>query len=326
MNSHTDHWLPSASIENLLARAKLMRRIRNFFNDRGILEVDTPAMSPASITDTYIQPFITHYVGPGAAQGKTLYLITSPEFHMKRLLAAESGPIYQICHCFRNEEAGRFHNPEFMMLEWYRPGFDMYQLMNEVDDLLQRVLECDSAELLSYQQAFQRYLEIDPLTAEKAQLKEVATRLNLASVVEHEEDRDILLQLLFSYGVEPHIGLEKPAFIYHFPATQASLAQISIEDRRVCERFEVYYKGVELANGFNELLDPAEHKQRFLLENEKRQQKGLPQYPIDENLLDALAAGLPPCSGVALGLDRLIMLALNATCLDDIIAFPISRA
>jgi lysyl-tRNA synthetase class 2 len=223
---------------------------------------------------------------------------------MKRLLAAGCGPVYQLCRSFRNEEMGRHHNPEFTMLEWYRPHYDMYRLMNEVDDLLQQVLECAGAETLSYQQAFQRYLEIDPLSADKTQLREVAAKLDLSNVADTEEDRDTLLQLLFAFGVEPQIGKDRPTFVYHFPASQASLAQISTEDHRVAERFEVYYKGIELANGFHELTDAREQQQRFEQDNRKRSARGLPQQPIDTNLLEALKAGLPDCSGVALGVDR----------------------
>ncbi|EJB1295665.1 elongation factor P--(R)-beta-lysine ligase, partial [Salmonella enterica] len=249
-----------------------------------------------------------------------------PEYHMKRLLAAGCGPVFQLCRSFRNEEMGRHHNPEFTMLEWYRPHYDMYRLMNEVDDLLQQVLDCQPAESLSYQQAFQRHLEIDPLSADKTQLREAAAKLDLSNIADTEEDRDTLLQLLFTMGVEPHIGKEKPTFIYHFPASQASLAQISTEDHRVAERFEVYYKGIELANGFHELTDAREQQQRFEQDNRKRAARGLPQQPIDQNLLDALAAGLPDCSGVALGVDRLVMLALGAESLADVIAFTVDRA
>ncbi len=283
-------------------------------------------MSQATVTDVHLHAFETQFTGPGAAQGITLYLMTSPEYHMKRLLAAGSGPIYQMGRSYRNEEAGRYHNPEFTMLEWYRPHYDMYRLINEVDDLLQQTLECESAESLSYQQAFLRYLDIDPLTAEKDKLREVAAKLDVSNIADTEEDRDTILQLLFMVGVEPHIGLEKPTFIYHFPASQASLAEISSEDHRVAERFEVYYKGVELANGFRELTDAAEQRQRFERDNRKRASMGLPEQPIDENLLAALEHGFPECAGVALGIDRLIMLALGAERISDVIAFPVDRA
>ncbi|EPU3935232.1 elongation factor P--(R)-beta-lysine ligase [Morganella morganii] len=319
-------WQPTAPIANLLKRAKIINEIRHFFADRGVLEVETPTMSQATVTDVHLRAFETQFTGPGAAQGITLYLMTSPEYHMKRLLAAGSGPIYQMGRSYRNEEAGRYHNPEFTMLEWYRPHYDMYRLINEVDDLLQQTLECESAESLSYQQAFLRYLDIDPLTAEKDKLRDVAAKLDVSNIADTEEDRDTILQLLFMVGVEPHIGLEKPTFIYHFPASQASLAEISSEDHRVAERFEVYYKGVELANGFRELTDAAEQRQRFERDNRKRASMGLPEQPIDENLLAALEHGFPECAGVALGIDRLIMLALGAERISDVIAFPVDRA
>ena len=324
--SETASWQPSASIANLLKRATILTEIRRFFADRGVLEVETPAMSQATVTDIHLVPFETRFVGPGAADGMTLYLMTSPEYHMKRLLAAGSGPIYQMGRSFRNEEAGIHHNPEFTMLEWYRPRYDMYRLMNEVDDLLQQVLDCDTAETLSYQQAFTRHLGVDPLSADKTELREAAAKLDLSNIADTEEDRDTLLQLLFTMGVEPHIGRDKPTFVYHFPATQAALAEISTEDHRVAERFEVYYKGIELANGFRELTDSREQRQRFEQDNRKRTARGLPQHPVDNNLLDALAHGMPECSGVALGVDRLIMIALGAESLSDVLAFPVTRA
>ncbi|KAB8309893.1 MULTISPECIES: elongation factor P--(R)-beta-lysine ligase [Rahnella] len=324
--SETASWQPSAPVANLLKRAAILAEIRRFFSDRGVLEVETPAMSQATVTDIHLVPFDTRFVGPGAADGMTLYLMTSPEYHMKRLLAAGSGPIYQMGRSFRNEEAGIHHNPEFTMLEWYRPRYDMYRLMNEVDDLLQQVLDCDTAETLSYQQAFTRHLGVDPLSADKTELREVAAKLDLSNIADTEEDRDTLLQLLFTMGVEPHIGRDKPTFVYHFPATQASLAEISTEDHRVAERFEVYYKGIELANGFRELTDGREQRQRFEQDNRKRAARGLPQHPIDNNLLDALEHGMPECSGVALGVDRLIMIALGAGSLSEVLAFPVTRA
>ncbi|WP_313448731.1 elongation factor P--(R)-beta-lysine ligase [Pseudescherichia sp.] len=324
--SETAAWRPSASIPNLLKRAAIMAEIRRFFVDRGVLEVETPCMSQATVTDVHLFPFKTRFVGPGHSQGLDLYLMTSPEYHMKRLLAAGCGPVFQLCRSFRNEEMGRHHNPEFTMLEWYRPHYDMYRLMNEVDDLLQQVLDCPAADSLSYQQAFQRHLDIDPLSADKQQLRDAAARLDLSNIADREEDRDTLLQLLFTMGVEPHIGKDRPAFVYHFPASQAALAQISTEDHRVAERFEVYFKGMELANGFHELTDAREQQQRFEQDNRKRVAMGLEQQPIDYNLLCALEAGLPDCSGVALGVDRLVMLALGTETLAEVLAFSVDRA
>ena len=315
-------WKPTASIEQLRQRAVLIANIRQFFAQRGVLEVDTPAMSHATVTDIHLHTFQTEFVGPGYAQGRHLHLMTSPEFHMKRLLAAGSGCIYQMAKAFRNEENGRHHNPEFTMLEWYRVGFDHHQLMDEMDDLLQRVLKCGAAERMTYQQAFLTVLGVCPLEGSMAELKSVAARLGLSDIAEPEEDRDTLLQLLFSIGVEAKIGQQVPAFVYDFPASQAALAKINPNDPRVADRFEVYFKGIELANGFHELDNPQEQLTRFEQDNAKRIDMGLTPQPIDYHLIAALESGLPACAGVALGVDRLIMLALGCTHIDEITAFP----
>lgn len=317
-------WQPTATIKNLLARAKIIAEIRQFFTDRGLLEVETPILSEFGVTDIHLSTFDTQFVSPNIEQSKTLWLATSPEYHMKRLLAAGSGAIFQIGHVFRNEEAGRKHNPEFTMLEWYRPHFDMYRLINEVDDLLQQILDCEPADCLSYQFVFQEFVGIDPLSADHEELVEKATEYHLANA--EREDRDTLLQFLFSTVVEPQIGLLRPVAVYHFPATQAALAQLSSEDQRVAERFEFYYKGVELANGFTELTDAREQQHRFEQDNALREKMGLPQRKIDYRFLAALQAGIPNCSGVALGVDRLIMLALGAEKLSEVIAFSIENA
>lgn len=324
MNSTT--WRPSASIEQLKQRAKLIGDIRQFFREKEVLEVDTPALSHAAVTDIHLHSFKTSFIGPGYADGYPVYLMTSPEFHMKRLLAAGSGSIYQISKSFRNEENGRYHNPEFTMLEWYRVGFDHHQLMDEMDELLQRVLHAGKAVRLTYQQAFLSALEVCPLEAPLQELKECAFKLGLKDIAENEQDRDTLLQLLFSLGVEKQIGIKAPAFVYDFPASQAALAKINAKDPRVAERFEVYYKGIELANGFNELDDGEEQLARFVADNQKRRSLGLEMQPIDSHLIDALNAGLPACAGVALGIDRLIMLALGAEHIDQVTAFPFPRA
>ncbi len=314
-------WQPSASISNLRQRAALIATIRQFFTDRQVMEVETPAMSHATVTDIHLQTFQTRFVGPGYADGQPLFFMTSPEFHMKRLLAAGSGCIYQIGKAFRNEESGRHHNPEFTMLEWYRVGFDHHQLMDEMDELLQAVLRCEAAERMTYQQAFLNVLKVCPLEASMAELKKVADTLGLSDIAAQENDRDTLLQLLFSMGVETRIGQQVPVFVYDFPASQAALAKINQQDPRVAERFEVYFKGIELANGFHELDNPHEQRVRFEQDNAKRLEMGLPVQPIDQNLIDALHAGLPDCAGVALGIDRLIMLALGCDHIDQVSAF-----
>lgn len=322
-------WQPSASITNLLKRAKIVSQVRQFFADRCILEVETPALSQYAVTDVHLSSFHTTFLKPGEVdeqQGKQMSLITSPEYHMKRLLAAGSGPIYQICKCFRNhEEVSRYHNPEFTMLEWYRIQFDMMQMINEVDDLLQLILDCEPAERISYQKAFQRHLNIDPLEADQTTLINTINQLNIGLNTDNC-DKDTLLQCLFTFGIEPHIGHDKPIAVFNFPASQAALAAISPEDHRVASRFEFYYKGVELANGFKELTNPQEQKFRFEQNNQARLDLNLPTQNIDIKLLEAMEAGLPDCAGVAVGLDRLIMLAVDTMALDDVISFTFERA
>ena len=319
-----EQWQPTASVKNLLTRAKLLEEIRRFFTDRGLLEVETPVLSEFGVTDVHLATFSTEFISPFGEQSKTLWLSTSPEYHMKRLLAAGSGPIFQIGKVFRNEEAGNRHNPEFTMLEWYRPHFDMYRLINEVDDLLQQILECPPAESMSYQFAFQQYVGLDPLSADLSELAEKAKKHQLIGA--ENENRDTLLQFLFSTVVEPQIGQEAPVVVYHFPASQAALAQISSEDLRVAERFEFYYKGLELANGFHELSDAREQLRRFQQDNLQREKMGLPVRAIDTRLLAALQAGIPNCSGVALGVDRLLMIAMGTESIKDVISFAIDNA
>ena len=316
------NWQPTASIDQLRQRATLIASIRQFFADRQVMEVDTPAMSHATVTDIHLHTFQTEFVGPGYADGSKLFFMTSPEFHMKRLLAAGSGCIYQINKAFRNEENGRYHNPEFTMLEWYRVGFDHHKLMDEMDDLLQLVLKCGAAQRMTYQQAFIDVLGVCPLEDSMTELKTAASKLGLSDIAEPEEDRDTLLQLLFSVGVEHKIGQDVPAFVYDFPASQAALAKINPQDHRVADRFEVYFKGIELANGFHELDNPKEQLARFEQDNAKRLDMGLKPQPIDYHLISALEAGLPDCAGVALGIDRLIMLALGCDHIDQVTAFP----
>lgn len=318
------HWQPSADIQHLLDRAKIIAEIRQFFTERGLLEVETPVLSEFGVTDLHLSTFNTEFIAPFGEQSKTLWLSTSPEYHMKRLLAAGSGPIFQISKVFRNEEAGNRHNPEFTMLEWYRPHFNMHRLINEVDDLLQQILDCPPAESLSYQFAFQEYVGLDPLSATRQELVEMARKHHF--MADENEDRDTLLQFLFSEVVEPQIGQERPVAIYHFPSTQAALAQVSSEDQRVSERFEFYYKGLELANGFHELTDAREQRRRFEQDNRQREKHGLPIRAIDERFLAALEAGMPNSSGVALGIDRLVMVALGCSHINEVISFAVDNA
>lgn len=325
-NPYNPLWHPNTSVYILKKRSEILAKIRQFFADNNVIEVETPILSQYTVTDIHLIPFKTQFIGSGDIPELTLYMIASPEYHMKRLLASGSGSIYQLGRSFRNGEIGRLHNPEFTMLEWYRPGYNMQKLIHEVDAFLQLILCCKPSEMLSYQQAFIRYLEIDPLTANKKELRLVARRKSLSNISDNEDDIDDLLQLLFVSNIEPRIGHDKPVFIYNYPASQSALARINLDDPRISERFEVYYKGIELANGFDELTDNSEQQKRFENENNKRIKLGLAPISIDEHLVAALQYGLTACSGVAIGVDRLIMLALNEKKISDVMSFTIGIA
>jgi len=324
-------WRPGADPAILRLRAELLARIRAFFATRGVLEVDTPALSVAAIGDPHLASFATVYSGPGSRHGRTLYLHTSPEFPMKRLLAAGSGCIYQIARVFRDGEAGRRHNPEFTLLEWYRVGFDHHRLMDEVAELATELLAGRLAlaepERLSYRELFQRHLDLNPHQAGVAELAACAGARGVPIPPGMPaDDADPWLDLLLTHGIEPRLGAGRLTFVYDYPASQAALARLRPDDPLVGERFEVYLNGVELANGFHELGDAGEQRRRFEAENAARRSLGLPVMPVDENLLAALEAGLPDCAGVALGFDRLAMLAAGKTALAEVLAFPVERA
>ncbi|MGA7801404.1 MAG: EF-P lysine aminoacylase EpmA [Gammaproteobacteria bacterium] len=327
-SSHSPDWRPTADLSHLRRRAEALAAIRHFFRQRGVLEVDTPVLSGAAATDPALASLETRYTGPGAAHGRALYLHTSPELAMKRLLAAGSGPIYQLCKVFRDGERGRRHNPEFTLLEWYRTGFDHHQLMDEVEALLSAALErpLPAASRWTYRDLFVALAGIDPLTADGAALAACARRHAVACPAHMTEaDRDPWLDLLLTHVVEPQLG-PGPVFVYDYPASQAALARLRSGSPPVAERFELYFDGVELANGFHELADAAEQRRRLDHELERRRGAGLPGPPVDARFLAALEHGLPDCSGVALGVDRLVMCAVGATDIDQVIAFPVERA
>ncbi len=305
-------------------RAALLARIRAFFAARGVLEVETPQLAACPVPDRYQQSLSCSVEAPGAPP--RMYLQTSPEYAMKRLLAAGSGPIYQLAKAFRDGEAGRLHNPEFTLLEWYRLGFDHHALMDEVGELLSEVLGCDPAEKLSYAAACERWLEVDPHRVGAAELARLAAARGWVVVGLEDADRDTWLDLLITRYVEPELGRGQPTLLYDYPASQAALARIRPGAPPLASRFEVYLEGVELANGFHELADAAEQRQRFELELERRRQLGLPEVPLDERFLAALEAGLPDCAGVALGIDRLAMLDAGASHLGEVMALPVDRA
>ncbi|WP_342805282.1 elongation factor P--(R)-beta-lysine ligase [Alteromonas sp. M12] len=325
MNSSVN-WRPTASIQTLKKRAEINAQIRQFFAQRNVLEVETPALAHAGVTDIHLHAFNTQFNSPLNPEPANLFLQTSPEFAMKRLLCAGSGCIFQLCKSFRNEEAGKQHNPEFTMLEWYRVGFNHLQLIDEVDALLQLVLKTEPLDRLSYQQAFLTHCDIDPLTCSLAELKRKAEYFGFANIAQVENSKDVLLQLLCSQVVEPKIGCLRPVALTQFPASQAALARLNKDDPRVAERFEIYFKGLELANGYHELADVKEQQTRFERDNQARIQNGLGKISLDPHFMAAMESGLPDCSGVALGVDRLIMLACELNNIEQVMSFSINNA
>jgi elongation factor P--(R)-beta-lysine ligase len=313
-------WRPSATIEILKQRAQLLAQVRNFFNQRGYLEVETPTLSRFGVTDVYLANINATF------RGQSYCLQTSPEYHMKRLLAAGSGPIFQLARAFRDDELGRWHNPEFTLLEWYQLHIDHHALMDEMDALLQTVLQCPPMLRKTYQQVFMETCELNPFTASLAQLQETLWRFDLDKVLASgEHDRDQYLFLLMSHVVEPGLAKESvPVAIYDFPPSQAALAQIN--QQGLAERFEIYVAGIEIANGFHELTDAATQSTRFQQDLTIRRRRGLVEPAPDHYLLQALSQGLPPCSGVALGIDRLLTLALKQSAIAEIMAFDFARA
>ncbi|WP_414501170.1 MULTISPECIES: EF-P lysine aminoacylase EpmA [unclassified Zymobacter] len=333
MTASSYPWAPSASLEALRFRARCMAIVRRFFLERDVLEVDTPVVCRAGTTDPFMDIVKTEVMTPEGPM--TMWLQTSPEACMKRLLAAGSGPIYQIAHAFRDGEAGRRHNVEFTMLEWYQPGYSLSLLMNETVELIEAVLQRPVAlRCHRYRQLFRDYLAFDPFTASLETLQDAAVRH-----VGHEAchwERDALLDVLMSHDIEPHLGPimtnDGPVVIdavTDYPASQAALARHHIDPEdgvTVAGRFELYWQGVELANGYDELTHAEEQHARLLADNEQRRVLGRPEVTVDEALVAALAHGMPEGSGVALGLDRLIMLAYGASSLTDVLPFPIDRA
>lgn len=321
--SNADSWRPSAAVNALKGRAQQLVFVRDFFARRGVLEVETPVLGRCGVTDPNLNG-IAAVVNAGGRQGG--WLQTSPEYHMKRLLAAGTGDIYQVMKVFRDGESGRRHNPEFSMLEWYRCGFDDNTLMTEVADLVCSWLECPRPQALSYRNALKRWSDIDPFACTDAQLNARCGQwLEPAQLA--DMSRDDRLDLLMSFAVEPNLGVDQPVFIHQYPASQASLARISsVDGFAVAHRFELYIGGLELCNGYWELADAGEQRQRFDADNRLRQVRGQVAMAQDNAFLAALDSGLPDCAGVALGLDRLLMLKLGASSIDEVLTFPFDRA
>jgi lysyl-tRNA synthetase class 2 len=317
---------PEELRRRLALRADLLAKARAFFAARGVTEVDTLHVVRHAVTDRHLASARVSWPSPAAPSG---YLHTSPEYAMKRLLAAGSGDIYQLCHVYRGDEQGALHNGEFMLLEWYRCGFDMHALVREVDALLRELLGSRAgaaAGTVSYCEAFRSALGCDPLADELPRLAARARDAGLDARLVDGLGRDELLDLMMAERVGPRLGLDGPMFVHSYPASQAALARLDPADTRVARRFELYLGGIELANGFEELADPVEQRARFEADRALRAQLGLGAPVPDEFLLAALASGLPACSGVALGFDRLMMRALGAGHIADVLPFTSAEA
>lgn len=316
--SQAEGWRPTAVHGHLKGRAELLQDIREFFRQRNVMEVETPLMSMAGNPDPEIQTIRTE---DGAC------LRTSPEFALKRLLAAGSGDIFELGRVFRGGEAGRSHNPEFTMLEWYRQGFSYQQLMNEVADIVRFCgrgkFDDWPVQKLSYRQLFINHLGVDPYEADEHALSACAKN---HGTDELELNHKQWLDLLISTVIQPALPKQCLTFVYDFPADQAALARIRQATPPVAERFELYLGRTELANGYQELTDAGEQAQRFEADNHQRQLRGQPVYRIDFNLVEALKHGLPDCAGVALGVDRLLMAVVGAASISDVLAFASSNA
>lgn len=326
MSTPGAHWRPGATPQQLRRRAALLAAIRQFFLVRAVLEVDTPQLVNHAVTDLNLHSAQVRWPG---SNDSPRYLHTSAEYAMKRLLAAGSGDIYQLCHVFRGDESGPLHNSEFMMLEWYRQGWSLERLMTEVDELLRQLLAemtLAATRYISYQQAFRAAVGCDPLADSDAALAACALDHGLDSQLVLRCSRDELLDLLMGLHIGPQLGLDGPVFLHRYPASQAALARLDPEDPRVALRFELYLQGVELANGFEELCDGRTQRARFEADQRQRRDRHLHVPGADEYLLAALAHGLPPCSGVAVGVDRVLMLATGASRIEEVMAFTSDRA
>jgi lysyl-tRNA synthetase class 2 len=322
-------WQPSTPGDVLRLRADMLAAIRSFFAERSVLEVETPVLCHATGTDPQLDFFSTRFHSP--PENPALYLQTSPEFAMKRLLAAGSGDIYQICKAFRNAESGRLHNPEFTILEWYRLDFSLSDLMRETTELIQHVLlpltGLTVEPPVSYQQIFLEKTGLDPLVFDLSCWRDFARQQGFPEALDLcGKNESLWLDFIFSHLVQPQMAKNTLYLVYDYPAIQSSLARIKPEESRVAERFEVFFGSIELGNGFRELTDAAEQARRFDQEIRQRKQLGLPVVEKDVRFLAALAQGLPECSGIAIGLDRLLMVLAGKSSIDEVLSFPVARA
>ena len=324
MTKNVQHdYRPTSDLAMVANRAKLLRTIRQFFDSRQFIEVDTPILSADTVVDRHLEPFFME------VNGSPFFLQTSPEFAMKRLLAAGMTAIYQITHAFRREELGQLHNPEFTMVEWYRVGDSYQNGMDLLAELAEATLDRGPVERLTYAEAFEKHLGLNPHTADTVQLLHAIDRQKIDAEGFDPQDGDGLLDLLLTHCIQPHLGTPAPTILYDYPASQSALAKVRESqngDPPVAERFELYVDSIELANGYHELTDPAELRRRNAAVNAQREADGHARLPEESRLLAAMDAGLPESVGVALGLDRLLMVATGATSLAQVLAFPFDRA
>lgn len=327
-------WAPTASLEALRTRATLLDEIRAYFRERNVLEVETPALATAAVTDVHLASLEVRVMGQPSTAPR--YLQTSPEYAMKRLLAAGSGDLWQAARVFRGEEQSRRHNGEFTLIEWYRTGFALEALIADIDSLLRRCLAgprmaqgkpLGAARVVSHREAFRTHAGVDSLVAPLPALLAAAEQ-HLGALPASLDDRDTVLDLLLGAVIAPRLGHGEVTYLVDWPASQAALARLRLgaDGTPVAARVEAYVDGLELCNGFEELTDPVEQRERFARDIARRAVIGLPQPAVDERFLAALAHGLPPCSGVALGFDRLVMLAVGTADIREVIAFPQDRA
>lgn len=329
MKSKQGDFQASACSDTLRARALLLRQIRSFFDERGFVEVQTPLLSADTVVDRHLDPLtVTVPEDPyQLSTGRQMYLQTSPEFLMKRLLASGLSAIYQITPAFRIGESGAHHNPEFTMLEWYRCGDDMQAGIALLSDFVATLLKRQAANVTSMNAIFERVANFQPLQESSAKLKQRCEAAGIAFPESLDaDDWDSWFELLFAHWIQPTLGFDQPCIIHDFPATQAALAQVRPAELPVAERFELFVDGVELANGYHELLDAHELLHRNQKVNRQRCADGKRPLPDESRLLAAMRDGLPACSGVAVGVDRLVMLATEKKTLDEVLSFPIDRA
>jgi len=309
-----------ASLETIRKRALILEKIRFFFQQRHVLEVETPSLSFSPSLDLHIDPFNLS-IGD---KKDPAYLVTSPEFHMKRLLSQGIGSIYQICKAFRSNEIGIQHNPEFSIVEWYRVGWDHWQLIEEVEIFFDEVLNCGKADRVSYQEIFKRFFDFNPLQINHETFLQICAANNLVppdALQDTQTDRDSWLHYLMGVYIEPKLKEEGPVVIHGFPLSQSILSEKKTNNSALSTRFEYYFQGMELANGCSELRSGKEQKIRFEQVNLLRKKENKNQLKIDQRLIKALDTGIPKCAGVAVGLDRLIMIALGKSKISEVLSF-----